>query len=91
MALTMTDTSKEHAPPKEKGRLGGRPDLEANQRQTHLAQETDKRKWQRLLERALDAVMEANAGDLALIERNLVEAGTQMLVVASEIRAELRQ
>ena len=83
----MTGTTKEHAPPKEKGRLGGRPDLEANQRQTHLAHETDRRKWKHSLERALDA----ESGDLGLIERNLVESATEMLSVAAEIRRGLRQ
>jgi hypothetical protein len=45
----------------------------------------------RALELALDGVLEAESGDLGLIERNLVESATEMLVVASEIRRRLRR
>jgi hypothetical protein len=48
-------------------------------------------RWKQTLQHAHEAVEEADSGDLGLIDRNLVEAGTQMLVVATEIRAELRQ
>jgi hypothetical protein len=51
----------------------------------------EKLNWKRALESALDAVLEAESGDLGLIERNLVDAATSMLAVASEIRRELRQ
>ena len=51
----------------------------------------EKIKWKRALELALDAVVEAESGDLGLIARNLVEAATAMLVVASEIQGRLRQ
>ena len=50
-----------------------------------------KLKWKRALELALDAVVKAESGDLGLIARNLVEAATAMLVVASEIQGRLRQ
>ena len=50
---------------------------------------TEKLKWKRSLELALDAVTEAKSGDLGLIERNLVDAATEMLRVASEIRSRL--
>lgn len=48
-------------------------------------------KWVRGLEAALDAVRESESGDIAMIERNLVESATEMLGVASEIRGKLRQ
>jgi len=86
----MTGPNKEHPPPKEKAALAGG-DLEANQRHAHLTHETENRKWKRALEWALDAVLEADSGDLGLIERNLVEAATSMLEVAGEIRKSLRQ
>jgi hypothetical protein len=86
----MTNTNKEHPPPNEKAALAGG-DLEANQRQTHFTHETEKSKWKRSIELTLDAVLEAESGDLGLIERNLVAAATEMLCVASEIRRRLRQ
>jgi hypothetical protein len=48
-------------------------------------------KWKRSLENCLDAAIEAESGDLGMVERNLVEAATEMLSVAYEIRAKLRQ
>ena len=51
----------------------------------------EKLKWKRSLELALDAIVEAESGDLGLIERNLVGAATEMLSVAAEIRMTLRQ
>jgi hypothetical protein len=36
-------------------------------------------------------MLEAENGELGLIERNLVEAATEMLEVAAEIRGELRR
>jgi hypothetical protein len=86
----MTDTNKEHPPPNEKAALAGG-DLEANNVRHLFTHKTGKSKWKRDLEWALDAVLEADCGDLGLIERNLVEAATSMLEVASEIRRELRQ
>ena len=55
------------------------------------SQDVGKLKWKRVLELAFDAVVEAESGDLGLIARNLVEAATAMLVVASEIQGRLRQ
>jgi hypothetical protein len=42
---------------------------------SHITQYSEKLKWKRLLEWALDAVLEAEFGDLGLIQLNLVEAG----------------
>jgi hypothetical protein len=50
-----------------------------------------RRKWRRSLALALDGVLEAEPGDLGLIEPNLVEAATEMLAAAAEIRRRLRQ
>jgi hypothetical protein len=87
----MTNTNKEHPPPKEKAALAGG-DLEANQRQTHFTQCAEKFKsWKRTLALAFDGVSEAESGDLGLVERNLVESATEMLAVAAEIRSRLRQ
>jgi hypothetical protein len=47
--------------------------------------------WERSLALSLDGMLEAETGDLGLIQRNLVEAATEMLAVAAEIRGELRQ
>jgi hypothetical protein len=57
---------------------------------THVRHSPQKIKWQRALELALDGVLEARSGDIALIERNLVESATSMLEVAGEIRRRLR-
>ena len=57
----------------------------------NVTQCPEKFKWKRALESALDGVLEAESGDLGLIERNLVEAATEMLCVAAEIRRKLRQ
>ena len=48
-------------------------------------------KWKRALELALDAILEAESGELEMIARNLLEAATVMLLVASEIRGRVRQ
>jgi hypothetical protein len=86
----MTATNKEHPPPKEKAALAGG-DLEANNVRHLFTHATKKLKWKRSLEYALDAVLEAESGDLGLIARNLVESATEMLAVAAEIRRGLRQ
>jgi hypothetical protein len=86
----MTAKNRDHPPPKEKAALAGG-DLESNQRQTHFTRSQEKFKWKRALELALDSVLETESGDLGLIQRNLVEAATEMLQVAAEIRRELRQ
>jgi hypothetical protein len=82
--------AKDHPPPKEKAALAGG-DLETNQCRAHFTHDSKKLKWRRSLERALDAVLEAESGDLGIVERNLIEAATSMLDVAGEIRRELRQ
>jgi hypothetical protein len=64
-------------------------DLKANQYLEQRLQELGKLKWKRSLELALDAIVEAESGDL--IERNLVGEATEMLSVAAEIRTRLRQ
>ena len=56
-----------------------------------IAYSVERVKWKRSLELALDAVLEAESGDLALVAKNLLEAATMMLLVASEIRGRLRQ
>ena len=66
-------------------------DLKANQYLEEGPQELGKLKWKRSLELALDAIVEAESGDLGLIERNLVGAATEILSVAAEIRMRLRQ
>ena len=53
----MTAKNRDHPPPKEKAALAGG-DLERNQCRAHFTHETEKRKWQRDLEWALDAVLE---------------------------------
>ena len=53
--------------------------------------ETDKHRWKRSLECACEPMLEAQSGNLCLIERNLVESATEMLSVAAEIRRGLRQ
>ena len=58
---------------------------------THVRRFRQELNWKRALESALDAVLEAQSGDIGLIERNLVESATEMLAVASEIRRRLRR
>jgi hypothetical protein len=59
---------------------------------TNITQCAEKFKsWKRTLALAFDGVLEAESGDLSLIERNLVESATEMLRVAGEIRRQLRQ
>jgi hypothetical protein len=58
---------------------------------THVTHSLQNLKWKRALESALDGVLEAQSGDIALIERNLVESATEMLEIAAEIRRGLRQ
>jgi hypothetical protein len=83
-------TEKPPDPGNEKAALAGG-DLKANQCDEEVPQDAGKFKWKRSLELALDAVTEAKSRDLGLLERNLVEAATEMLRVASEIRSRLWQ
>jgi hypothetical protein len=80
------------APPGNKKAALAGGNVEANEYDNQeVTQDATKLKWKRSLELALDAVTEAKSGDLGLIERNLVEAATEMLGVASEIRGALRR
>jgi hypothetical protein len=86
----MTDPPKERIP---HGNRAGGPREEAahtDDSGRNVTQYSEKVKaWKRSLELAFDGVLEAENGDLGLIERNLVEAATEM--VAAAIRGELRQ
>ena len=80
------------APP---GNRAGDPREEAahvDNRGSSVTQYSEKVKaWKRSLALTLDAVWEAESGDLGLIVQNLTEAATEMLTVGAEIRRELRQ
>jgi hypothetical protein len=83
-------TTRDAPPGDEKAALAGG-DLETKQDIRDTIQQAEQLKWKHSLELAIDALIEAQSGDLGLIERNLVEAATEMLKVASEIRRRLRQ
>jgi hypothetical protein len=75
-----------------KGALAGAQSLVVNEQTTRTITVRGLHvKWARHLELALDAVHESKSGDIGLMERNLVEGATEMLSLASEIRAKLRQ